>query len=258
MSNSEAKPGSIMNMKRHSASISFVNDSDIGYKYPRTSKTHPLNISWILNDSDRCRVKGTKQRQQIPQKLLDEISADTHLREEYEKEEFMGISELCSPPSSIQHGNFALSSCPGKKVRLTGPTRGKAMISRDLDLDFQRIASFNIKTVICAAAKKNDIHVIRCPIVEGYAPDREEDVNDILVELDKKKLANSNVLCHCRGGIGRAAVIACCFLLRKGYCSTPRDSIAMVRQRRSSKAIETIRQENFIISYHNWLRKNKR
>ncbi|KAJ3112319.1 hypothetical protein HDU96_004693 [Phlyctochytrium bullatum] len=71
-------------------------------------------------------------------------------------------------PSSA-HGNFALSSCPGKKVRLdTGPVNGRdhhshlltmdlptsyflrdtAMINRDLNLDFARLASLQIKLVV--------------------------------------------------------------------------------------------------------------
>lgn len=45
-------------------------------------------------------------------------------------------------------GNLALSSCPGKKVRLTGPVRGRASIDRDLDLDFQRMRSFGITVVV--------------------------------------------------------------------------------------------------------------
>ncbi|KAJ3323726.1 hypothetical protein HDV06_001456 [Boothiomyces sp. JEL0866] len=140
--------GSITNLKRHSGSINFGNNSEIGFKCPRTSTSHPLNISWILNELDQKRVNDTEKRQKIPQKQLKNSVINTHLREEFGVEEFMGISSK-PPKLNLQHGNFALSSCPGKKVRLaTGPTRGKAMISRDLDLDFQRIAGFNIKTVI--------------------------------------------------------------------------------------------------------------
>lgn len=45
-------------------------------------------------------------------------------------------------------GNLALSSCPGKKVRLTGPSRGRAASDRELDLDFSRMQSFGITTVV--------------------------------------------------------------------------------------------------------------
>lgn len=45
-------------------------------------------------------------------------------------------------------GNLCLSSCPGKKVRLSGPVKGRASINRDLDLDFERLASFGITMVV--------------------------------------------------------------------------------------------------------------
>lgn len=45
-------------------------------------------------------------------------------------------------------GNLALSSCPGKKVRLSGPVRGRAAINRDLDLDFARMRSFGITAIV--------------------------------------------------------------------------------------------------------------
>jgi hypothetical protein len=46
-------------------------------------------------------------------------------------------------------GNLALSSCPGKKVRLSGPVRGRAAINRDLDLDFARLnRQFGITTIV--------------------------------------------------------------------------------------------------------------
>lgn len=45
-------------------------------------------------------------------------------------------------------GNLCLSSCPGKKVRLSGPVRGRATINRDLDLDFARMKSFGITMII--------------------------------------------------------------------------------------------------------------
>ncbi|KAG2113792.1 uncharacterized protein F5147DRAFT_679758 [Suillus discolor] len=33
-----------------------------------------------------------------------------------------------------------LSSCPGKKVRLAGPVRGRSAVRRDLDTDLRRIS----------------------------------------------------------------------------------------------------------------------
>lgn len=61
--------------------------------------------------------------------------------------ELQQIQQPIGAPQSF--GNLALSSCPGKKVRLTGPVRGRAAINRDLDLDFARLnRQFGITTIV--------------------------------------------------------------------------------------------------------------
>ncbi|KAJ3120778.1 hypothetical protein HK101_006882, partial [Irineochytrium annulatum] len=174
------------------------------------------------------------------------------------------------------HGNFALSSCPGKKVRLdSGPVNGRAMINRDLNHDFQRLAALQIRLVICClndaelsylgapwakyrdAATKNGMDVIRIPIIEGSCPDSVEEVERVLEEIELRIKDGLNVLCHCRGGIGRAGLIACCFLIRRGYVYSAARAIQYVRVRRSPKAIETQRQEDFIMAYFTWAKQRR-
>jgi hypothetical protein len=46
------------------------------------------------------------------------------------------------PPALL--GNIMLSSCPGKKVRLKGPVKGRGAICRDLGTDLERIAGMGI------------------------------------------------------------------------------------------------------------------
>lgn len=55
---------------------------------------------------------------------------------------------LFESPDFKLKGNICMSSCPGKKVRLSGPVRGRATINRDLNLDFARMKSFNIGTIV--------------------------------------------------------------------------------------------------------------
>jgi hypothetical protein len=45
-------------------------------------------------------------------------------------------------------GNLLLSSCPGKKVRLDGPVRGRSAICRDLKSDLARIKEMGVGCVI--------------------------------------------------------------------------------------------------------------
>jgi protein-tyrosine phosphatase len=64
-------------------------------------------------------------------------------------------------------------------------------------------------------------------------------------------LEKGNIMVHCRGGVGRAALVACCLLIRKGYCNDASSAIAFLRQRRSPRAVETQRQEDYIKAYCN-------
>ncbi|KAJ8322886.1 hypothetical protein O5D80_008410 [Batrachochytrium dendrobatidis] len=170
------------------------------------------------------------------------------------------------------HGNICLSSCPGKKVRLTtGPVDGRAVVNRDIKSDFQRIASMGVRAVVCCLYDEElallgspfneyletvhslNITFIRIPIIEGGTPVCLMDTILVLDEIDACIKNGSNVLCHCRGGIGRAGVIVCCYLLYKGYCENAEDAIAYIRKRRSHKAIETEEQEHYIEQFYQML-----
>ncbi|KAG0173756.1 hypothetical protein DFQ30_007041 [Apophysomyces sp. BC1015] len=154
------------------------------------------------------------------------------------------------PPLRMM-GNLALSSCPGKKVRLTGPVRGRAAINRDLDLDFARMRSFGITTLVCClddtelgflgaswpkyleAAKRHGLDVIRLPMVEGSCPEAINDIDEVVQMVDAKIRQGENVLTHCRG----------------------ERAIRYIRIRRSAKAIETMRQAEFVIHYSQYVGK---
>ncbi|CAG8716461.1 683_t:CDS:2, partial [Scutellospora calospora] len=116
----------------------------------KTSMTHPINISWIVPEE---LIEGLS---------LDPLSASIDLfdvyttaslyhhyyeavRNTFQASQKRG-SRTYHRPNLI--GNLALSSCPGKKVRLSGPVRGRATINRDLDLDFQRLKSSDISMII--------------------------------------------------------------------------------------------------------------
>ncbi|OUM65410.1 hypothetical protein PIROE2DRAFT_41708, partial [Piromyces sp. E2] len=170
-------------------------------------------------------------------------------------------------------GRLALSSCPGKKVRLhSGPVNGRAAISRDLDMDFKRLKSFNISAIICCLndaelsylgapwklysekAKHYGLEIFRLPIIEGSCPESIIEVDKLMDKMVNTAKEGKNMLCHCRGGIGRAGLIACCYLLKCGYTKKPADAIKIVRAQRSPQAIETRKQEDFIVNYSSWVK----
>ncbi|OZJ05883.1 hypothetical protein BZG36_00910 [Bifiguratus adelaidae] len=227
----------------------------------KTSLTHPLNVSWILPPQLGV-VYGSEFDMENHQQALAYLEA-------YE----MNTSAFKKDDNGVypQVANFALSSCPGKKVRLNGPVKGRATIDRDINLDFDRIAALGVKSVICclndaelsylnvppalyhAEAVRRHIEVLRLPIIEGSCPPSVEDLDVTLERLMKRQDSEMSVLAHCRGGVGRAGLVACCWLLKKGYFSAPDAAVRYVRSRRSPNAIETMKQIDFIVQYAAYL-----
>lgn len=103
------------------------------------------------------------------------------------------------------------------------------------------------------AASRNGMQVIRLPMVEGSCPDTIEEIDAAIQLVDSRIRQGENVLTHCRGGVGRAGLFACCWLLRNLYCLSAERAIRYVRIRRSPKAIETMRQAEFIIHYSQYV-----
>ncbi|KAI0674834.1 hypothetical protein C8Q78DRAFT_504163 [Trametes maxima] len=201
-------------------------------------------------------------------------------------------------------GNLYLSSCPGKKVRLDGPVRGRGTVCRDLRSDLNRIKDVGVACIVCClddnelqslgvtweeyvqVANELGIDILRIPIPEGLPPSDPASLDSHLSKLiDAYTLHGRGILVHCRGGVGRAGLVACCWTLKLGLCgwldtndndvSTGEDVdgdsdrpaavdpetmrlverlISVVRRRRSPKAIETYEQVRFLVDYIVFLR----
>ncbi|KAL1743076.1 protein-tyrosine phosphatase-like protein [Schizophyllum fasciatum] len=193
-------------------------------------------------------------------------------------------------------GNLYMSSCPGKKVRLQGPVRGRSGVCRDLRTDLRRMRDLGVGCIICClddgelallgapwnlyadAARSAGIDVLRIPTPEGLAPLSPETLDDKLDDvLRGYTLRGVPVLVHCRGGVGRAGVVAACWAIKLGLCGwldEPRAcagddvdpatvalverAIFLLRRRRSIKAIETYEQVRFLVEYVEYLRGERR
>ncbi|KAF9222636.1 phosphatases II [Gyrodon lividus] len=138
---------------------------------------------------------------------------------------------------SFKLGNLLLSSCPGKKVRLSGPVRGRGTVYRDLDVDIRRMKNLGAQCVVCClddeeleflgiswteycrAAHQEGLDVLRIPLPEGLAPLSPESLDaDLHRIIERYTLQGISVLVHCRGGVGRAGLFACCWMLKLGLC----------------------------------------
>lgn len=201
-----------------------------------------------------------------------------------------------APSSLPPFGNVLLSSCPGKKVRLGGGAKaGRGAICRDLLTDLARIKSLGVGCIIncldndelaflgapwesyLGHCGKLGLDVLRLPMPEGLAPLDTAAVDDHLERIiETYTMKGINVLVHCRGGVGRAGLIACCWMLKMGLCGTlaqlddegpvpgghvnqdalllVESAVRVVRRRRSLKAIETYEQVRFLVEFVEHLR----
>ncbi|KAF4567691.1 hypothetical protein EYR36_011315 [Pleurotus pulmonarius] len=229
-----------------------------------------------------------------------------------------------SVPSPFLLGNMYMSSCPGKKgtkpvslrniislilLLISSPpwtSSGRSGICRDLDADLQRIRALGVKCIVCclddmeleylgapwpeyrSAAMLLGIDILRIPIPEGLPPLDTVSLDIQITELIGRYTVNGiPTLVHCRGGVGRAGVVACCWIAKLGLCGWLEDTsvdnnsaptiirpltdgydagirwdtvsfvkriITLVRRRRSMKAIETYEQARFLVDYVEYLR----
>ena len=186
-------------------------------------------------------------------------------------------------------GNLLLSSCPGKKVRLDEPFQGRSPICRDLKIDLDRIRQMGVRAIVCCLddeelnmlgapcheyreqAQSQGFDLICLPMAEGFAPINMTRLDMIMSMLILNyTLRGTSILVHCRGGVGRAGLVACIWLLKMNLVSlgsedTPKlcpcsntssqvldtvlKLIDTVRKRRSLRAIETAEQARFLMEY---------
>lgn len=171
--------------------------------------------------------------------------SQSQLAEQASKENMLTLSSsrdaegkdgLGSDIGGVGIGNLLLSSCPGKKVRLSGPVRGRGAICRDLGLDLTRIFSIGVRAVVCCLndeelsylgapwseyereADRLGLVIYRLPMAEGFAPTNVQEMDAAMTSIVTDcTMRGMNVLVHCRGGVGRAGLIACAWLLKMGF-----------------------------------------
>lgn len=61
--------------------------------------------------------------------------------------------------------------------------------------------------------------------------------------------AVQGIVFHCRGGVGRAGLMAACLALRLGVVTSSAAAVSWIRKRRSKTAVETSKQEAFVDHY---------
>ncbi|CAH1792013.1 unnamed protein product [Owenia fusiformis] len=132
---------------------------------------------------------------------------------------------------------------------------------RNLEADIESIKSLEISDVFCFCSRgelhkyrvtwllqeytKADITTYHYPFPDGCTPT----IGNLVKMLEQLKLnlmEGKKSLIHCFGGLGRACLVACCFLLYMDPTCTPEVAIAKVQQIRGPRAIQSVKQYNQI------------
>ncbi|GIL86929.1 hypothetical protein Vretimale_15535 [Volvox reticuliferus] len=83
------------------------------------------------------------------------------------------------------------------------------------------------------AVEAHGMEYLHLPIIEMAAPSDALQAASVVDAVADRLLAGRTVVMHCKGGVGRAGMMAACMLVRLGVCTSPAEAIAVVRGRAS-------------------------
>lgn len=157
----------------------------------------------------------------------------------------------CGFPESV-----ALSELPGSTFR------GR---HRDLTTDLSAILRNDITDVVCLLTEpefrkfrvrtlldkyeSSGLVVYHFPIEDGMIPTSVSALNRLLVKIRKRIADGNRVLIHCYGGLGRAVLVGACLTLAIDVDATPTEVISQMRLLRGPRAVQSVKQYNFINEY---------
>lgn len=164
-------------------------------------------------------------------------------------------------PTAQWPGRLGLTFAPGKK----GPSLYQPGVThqRDVQADMLTLAAAGTQVIApliedfeydllgmegyLEAAAQHHLTVAPYAIPDRDVPRDPPDFASYVDELMTHLLNGRHVVVHCRGGLGRAGLTAACLLVQAGQ--TPDEAIRLVRETRSTKAIETSAQEAYIHAF---------
>jgi protein-tyrosine phosphatase len=95
--------------------------------------------------------------------------------------------------------------------------------------------------------RANQMDFVSFPIVDRSVPPSQKETVALVQRLDALLTAGTNVVIHCRQGLGRAALIAACTLVRAGI--DPEAAFRRVSTARGCSVPETTEQRHWAIAF---------
>eukprot|EP01065_Artemidia_motanka_P009054 TRINITY_DN14619_c0_g1_i2.p1 TRINITY_DN14619_c0_g1~~TRINITY_DN14619_c0_g1_i2.p1 ORF type:complete len:398 (+),score=65.31 TRINITY_DN14619_c0_g1_i2:63-1256(+) len=184
----------------------------------------------------------------------------------------LGESAGFVPVAGLQRLESALSlcHCPGKKLQ---QGRDGKEHRRDLAADIASLRERGTTVIWCLlndselrtlgvppklyeqVAAKHGITLRRYPLVEMTPPASVQEFDGACMDPLYQTVFEDggHVVVHCRGGVGRAGLVAACLLLRAGLVETHGPAaVAAVRKLRDPRAVESQTQRAFVGRYADW------
>uniref|UniRef100_A0A2P2I0S5 protein-tyrosine-phosphatase n=1 Tax=Hirondellea gigas TaxID=1518452 RepID=A0A2P2I0S5_9CRUS len=169
----------------------------------------------------------------------------------------------------LPHGLFAgrgsvfISGLPGCWFR---------NVHQDLRQDMHELKSLGITDAIILLTK-NELRKYRAPSLfsmyeeynilahhhpwtDGTAPSLEFTIT-LLSKVVELLNASRSVLIHCMCGFGRTGVLGACLLQWMDDDLTPLSSVSLIRSIRSTRAIQTVAQYNFVMDFRECLHEER-
>lgn len=157
-------------------------------------------------------------------------------------------------------GRVGLTFAPGKHC--AGAYAGgvwKRDLVKDLDhlvaeyrtgllvclLEDHELRALHIPTLVEEAGKR--MTVLRLPIRDGGVLPEVAPVRQLVATIERAASAGTNVVIHCRGGLGRAGTIGGCYLKHVGLGDA--EVFAALRRRHKTSCPETEQQRAFIRAF---------
>jgi protein-tyrosine phosphatase len=174
------------------------------------------------------------------------------------KTSFSDPLEIAELATGAGHGKIGVTFAPGKY----DPSAVAGSWDRDLATDLDRIADWGANLVLTLLEDhemallripnlgrevlRRKMEWVHLPIPDVSAPaaDFDEKWPTQSERLRKMLHGGANIVIHCRGGIGRAGMVAARLLVELG--DAPDVAIAKVRAARHPKAVETLEQERWV------------
>ena len=161
---------------------------------------------------------------------------------------------------------IVLSQCPGKNFKV----KGKQKFERNLSEDLALLKDSGVKVIVNLlnlyelrtigvslieyrkVCEKIGIELIEYPIIEMSVP------IDPIEQIDKNMLdgltdsvkAGKKVLIHCRGGVGRAGLMAALLLFRLEKYKDYDSCLTYLRKTRHNNCVESMKQRDYMRQYY--------